>query len=177
MVYCGIDPGQTGAIVSLSEDGKLITVSDFEKDDTGRICPLQIKRVIEAIRFYHEEKNYICCLEKSHAMPGQGTVSMFNYGVTYGITLASISLSEANIQIVEITPQSWKKEFDLNSNKKLGIVRTKEDSVTAAINLFPSRENMLRTPKKKGGYVLKHGRAEALLMAEYCRRKYGDNKT
>ena len=33
--------------------------------------------------------NSICFLERSQAMPKQGVVSMFKYGITYGIILAS----------------------------------------------------------------------------------------
>ena len=168
----GVDPGKTGAVASLSKDGSRITISDFEIDPLKRIDTISLRRIFTAIRSYHEDDEVICCLEKSQAMPGQGTVSMFGYGVTYGIILATLDLCD--IKVVEITPQKWKKEFDLNSNKKLGIIKTKEDSVEMAIKLFPSREEFFRRPKKKEGYVLLHGRSDAILIAEYCRRLYGN---
>ena len=97
---------------------------------------------------------------------------MFNYGKFYGLLYAALLLGD--VTIIEMSPQKWKKEFDLNSNKKLGIIKTKEDSVLKAIELYPSREDSLRRPKKNGkeGFINNDGRAEALLMAEYCRRAY-----
>lgn len=171
MIYVGVDPGLTGAIASLSKDCKLITISDYAKDDSGRICCRSLLSSIIAIKHYHNYENIVCCLEKSQSMPGQGVVGVYNYGVTYGITYSTLKLSGA--QIIEISPQKWKKEFDLNSNKKAGIIKTKEDSVKKAIELFPSREDMLRRPKRGEGFVMMHGRSDALLMAEYCRRIYG----
>ena len=170
MIYVGCDPGLTGGLASLSVGGKLITVTDYARDDLGRICCKSLANVISSIKDFHSCDEIICCLEKSQAMPGQGVVGMFNYGCTYGITYSTLKLSGA--RIIEISPQKWKKEFDLNSNKKAGIIRTKEDSVNKAIELFPSREESLRTPKKSGGYLLHHGRSDALLIAEYCRRTY-----
>jgi hypothetical protein len=176
MIFVGVDPGITGAIVSLSGDGKLITVSDFKQDASKRLDVHHIRNVMEAIVCYHQEADFITCLEKSQSMPGQGSVSIFNYGVTYGILFSSLSLIKNN-KIVEVSPKKWKKEFDLNSDKKKGIIRTKEDSVNVAVQLFPSREELFRRPKKKEGFVLMHGRAEAMLIAEFCRRQYGNNKT
>ena len=172
MIFLGVDPGLTGGVASLSGDGKLITISDYAKDDSGRVCSQSLSNIISAIKDFHGGEDIICCLEKSQAMPGQGVVGMFNYGCTYGITYSTLKLSGA--EIIEISPQKWKKEFDLNSNKKAGIIRTKEDSVEKAIELFPSREASLRRVKKSGGYVMLHGRSDALLIAEYCRRNYND---
>jgi crossover junction endodeoxyribonuclease RuvC len=170
VIFLGVDPGLTGAVASLSYDKKLITVSDYARDDSDRICCQSLFNAISAIKDFHSCGNIVCCLEKSQAMPGQGVVGMFNYGCTYGITYATLKLS--GVKIIETGPQKWKKEFGLNSNKKAGIVRTKEDSVEKAIELFPSREDSLRRPKKGGGFVMLHGRSDALLMAEYCRRNY-----
>ena len=170
-VYMGVDPGKTGSVASLSEDGSRITISDFEIDPLKRIDSLSLQRIFDAVKSYHEDNDIICCLEKSQAMPGQGVVGMFSYGVTYGIILATLNLCDINV--VEITPQKWKKEFDLNSNKKLGIIKTKEDSVNMAVQLFPSRKEFFMEPKKKEGHVLLHGRSDAILIAEYCRRVYG----
>jgi len=170
MVYVGCDPGKTGAIASLSEDGTLITISDFSFDDKGRISAKALLNIINAIKDYHGEPTFTVCIEKSQAMPGQGTVSMFGYGVNYGILYGVITC--LGYKVVEISPQKWKKEFDLNSNKKAGIIKTKEDSVNKAIELYPSRESFVRRLKKgkTDEYVLNHGRSDALLICEYARR-------
>jgi crossover junction endodeoxyribonuclease RuvC len=164
MVFVGVDPGLTGAIASLSEDGKLITISDYVIDKTGRICSESLLNIMMAIKDYHCDQKVTCCLEKSQSMSSQGVTSMFNYGVTYGIIYSTLKIS----------PKKWKKEFDLNSNKKAGIIKTKEDAVDIAIKLFPSREEQYKriSSRSKKGYVIYDGRADATLIAEYCRRTY-----
>jgi crossover junction endodeoxyribonuclease RuvC len=99
----------------------------------------------------------MCCLEKVGAMPGQGVTSMFNFGVSYGYIKGVL---EANrIPYQEIPPQRWKKEFGLNSDKAA--------SVEVCRKLFPD-VNLLATPRCRKPH---DGMAEALLLAEYARRK------
>ena len=95
------------------------------------------------------------CIEKAQAWPDQGVVSMFNYGVEYGKMLGM--LKTLNIPFAEIHPNLWKKEFSL-------FHQPKERSIAVAKQLFPSISDHL-TRKKD------HGRAEALLIAEYARRR------
>lgn len=175
MVIIGIDPGQTGAIASLSPDKRLITVADFQLDECGRIDAAKLWDILCAIKFYHSGAEFKVYLEKSQSMPGQGVTSMFNYGVSYGIIYGVLKAYTFGA-INEISPQKWKKIYDLNSNKKLGIEKTKEDSVNKAMELFPQRADMMRRPKKNGkeGYILHHGRSDALLICEYGRRIESD---
>lgn len=173
MIFCGCDPGLTGAFAAISTGPDLITIYDFQKTPENRISPYDFKEHLDSIFLHHNEESALCCLEKSQAMHGQGIVSAFTYGITYGILYSALVIS--NYDIIEVSPMKWKKEFDLNSNKKLGIVRNKEDSINVAISLFPEQEHNLRTQKKKGGFILHHGRAEALLMAEYARRNFYGN--
>ena len=58
-----------------------------------------------------------------------------------------------------IPPQTWKKEFSLN--------KSKEKSIDVCKRLFPGVK-LLATPRCKKEH---DGMAEALLMAEYARRK------
>ena len=95
-------------------------------------------------------------------MPKQGVVGVFNYGIGYGAIRAALQIGMYPFQ--EITPMKWKKEFAL-------IKKEKEDSVAVAHQLFPNAP--LFRDKRGGGKVILHGRAEALLMAEYCRRRMG----
>lgn len=171
MIFLGVDPGMQGAISSLSADSKLITISDFPALDK-RIDVLKFKIIIDSVRAFHGKEEIICCLEKSTSRTKQGVTSMFNYGVTYGILYSVLKMS--GVKIIEITPQKWKEGFGLISNKKLGITITKEDAVNIASELFPSRAGMFKrmTTRAKKGYVIYDGRADATLMAEYCRRTY-----
>jgi crossover junction endodeoxyribonuclease RuvC len=142
-IFIGIDPGKSGGIAVI-EDGQARTVpysDDALHNDLCRIKPA----------------GAVCCLEKVGAMPGQGVTSMFNFGVSYGYIMGV--LETYRIPYQEIPPQRWKKEFGLNSDKAA--------SVEVCRKLFPD-VNLLATPRCRKPH---DGMAEALLLAEYARRK------
>ena len=141
--FIGIDPGKSGGIAVI-EDGQARTVPYSDKE-LGRVMA------------WYCTHGVICCLEKVGAMPGQGVTSMFNFGVSYGYIKGV--LESYGIPYQEIPPQRWKKEFGLNSDKAA--------SVDVCRKLFPE-VNLLATPRCKKPH---DGMAEALLMAEYARRK------
>lgn len=142
--FIGIDPGKKGGIAYIDLSGNTETepYSDIEL----------IKMCMEAR--YHD---CICCLEKVGAMPGQGVVSMFTFGQSVGYIKGV--LEAFGIPYQEISPQKWKKEFGLTSDKVA--------SAEVCRKLFPDIE-LLATPRCKKPH---DGMAEALLMAEYARRK------
>lgn len=90
-------------------------------------------------------------------MPKQGSVSMFTFGENYGWLKGVLDMAEISYQ--EIAPQTWKKEFNLNSDKA--------KSIEVARQLFP-KVNFTPAGCRKPS----DGMAEALLMAEYARRKF-----
>ena len=148
-LFIGIDPGKNGGIACIDmESGIRYTV------------PYSDKALIDMSRHesYGGNTNHIiCCLEKVGAMPGQGVVSMFNFGQSVGYIKGV--LEAYRIPYQEITPQKWKREFGLTSNKAA--------SAEVCGKLFPDID-LLATPRCKKPH---DGMAEALLMAEYARRK------
>lgn len=172
MIYIGIDPGSTGAIGIIHSRSNRQEVYDI---------PIINKRVdfneLATILTF-SENNVKCFIEKSQPMPGQGVVGVFNYGIHYGFLLAALISEE--IPYEEITPQLWKKEFDLIISKEAKAEfsvteiknMAKARSVETAMNLFPKiSEEFRRIKNRSNDYTLLHGRAEAILIAEYCRRK------
>ena len=75
MIYIGIDPGKNGGIAILSDTIPDVTVRVFSEDELLHICKTFRKTFNEDCK---------CVLEKVNAMPGQGVVSMFNFGQNYG---------------------------------------------------------------------------------------------
>ncbi len=144
-IFIGIDPGKNGGIAYI----------DTEYDTFGTL-PYNEKELIDLCIDSNGSKT-ICCLEKVAARPSQGVVSMFNFGQNVGYIKGV--LEARRIPYQEITPQKWKKEFGLNSDKMA--------SIDVCRKLFPD-VNLLATPKSKKPH---DGMAEALLMAEYARRK------
>lgn len=146
-LFIGIDPGKNGGIAQIDTENGVICTEPYS--DTALITACN-------------EANYgtngvICCLEKVGAMPGQGVVSMFNFGQSVGYIKGV--LESFRIPYQEITPQKWKREFGLSSDKAA--------SAEICRKLFPDI-NLLATPRSKKPH---DGMAEALLMAEYARRK------
>ena len=149
-LFIGIDPGKSGGIA----------VIDVE-EGTTMPAPYSDEALLKTIRlvsmFEPKEAKKVCCLEKVSAMPHQGVTSMFNFGKNYGYIKGV--LEAFSIPYQEVPPQKWKKEFGLNSDKAA--------SVEVCKRLFPDVD-LLATPRCKKPH---DGMAEALLMAEYARRK------
>ncbi len=146
-LFIGIDPGNAGGIAYI----------DTECGIAGTE-PYSDKGLIDLCKDVRQTSKVVCCLEKVGAMPGQGVTSMFNFGKSVGYIKGV--LEACGIPYQEVTPKKWKGEFSLNSNKAA--------SAEVCNRLFPDI-NLLPTPKHKKPH---DGMAEALLMAEYARRKF-----
>ena len=124
MKYIGIDPGKSGGIAIISEEGAFaIKMPETEKD----------------IFDYLQDNSHecFCLIEQVHAMPGQGVTSMFNFGMGYGgLRMALIA---ANIPFETITPQKWQKALscqtkgDKNVSKRRAQELYPELKITHAI--------------------------------------------
>lgn len=143
--YIGIDPGKSGALALLTEDGQC-TVVPFQES------------AYTAILKAASGPSSVCCLEKVSAMPGQGVVSMFNFGHNLGYIEGLLQAFDIPYQLVP--PQTWKKEFCVTSDKNT--------SIEVCRKLFP-HVCLLPTAKSRKP---SDGMAEAMLMAEYARRKF-----
>lgn len=143
--YVGIDPGKSGALAILHEDGQV---------ETYIFDPAVYATVLVYIS---KNTDPICCLEKVGAMPGQGVVSMFNFGHNLGFIEGVLQATKLPYQLVP--PQTWKKEFSLTSDKV--------KSIEVCQKLFPN-VNLLATSRSRKP---SDGIAEAVLMAEYARRR------
>ena len=147
MVYIGIDPGKSGAMACIFEDGE-VEVYPFDN--------FLYKTALHAVSAIGSN-NVRCCIERVNAMPGQGVTSMFNFGLNYGWLLGQ--LDAYDIPYETVLPKKWKAEFGLTGDKT--------NSVEVCKRLFP-KVSLLRTERCKKD---DDGKAEALLMAEYARRK------
>ena len=147
MVYIGIDPGKNG--------GFAVIANPF-----SYAKPMDEKSFVDEMRILSnsfDTTDMRCCLEKVGAMPGQGVTSMFTFGAGYGFLQGVLTAFGIPFQLVP--SQTWKKAFSLNSDK--------QTSIEVCRRLFPN-VNLYRTERCKKPH---DGMAEALLMAEYARRK------
>ena len=146
-LFIGIDPGKSGGIAYIDTEQGFAGTEPYSDKALIDLCS-------DASR---DGMGVVCCLEKVGAMPGQGVVSMFNFGRSVGYIKGV--LEAFRIPYQEITPQKWKREFTLTSDKA--------KSTEVCRKLFPD-VSLLATPRCKKPH---DGMAEALLMAEYARRK------
>lgn len=144
--FLGIDPGKSGAVAFLNQDGDFIAVYD---------CP-----IIETARFEILEQYFPrivgAAVEKAQTMPTQGVVSsgkfMENYGIWKGICIAS------NIPFLTPHPKRWQKLLDGPTDMK-----PKDRVVEYVKRRWPAVE----LKRKKD-----HNRADAICLAEYARKEF-----
>ena len=143
-VICGIDPGITGAVAFyFTEAPGRIAVDDVPVAG-GEINAPELAHLIRIHR------PTFAVIERVSAMPGNGAVSMFNFGRSYGDVRGVVGAMGVPLHFV--TPAKWKKHFGLSSDK--------EQSRLRAIRMFPTVADRFKLKKHDG-------RAEAALIALY----------
>lgn len=148
-VFIGIDPGKKGGIACIDTESSIRYTVPYSDKVLIDMCSYESRN--------GNTNHIVCCLEKVSAMPGQGVVSMFSFGQSVGYIKGV--LEAFRIPYQEIIPRKWKGEFGLNANK--------ETSFEVCGKLFPDISLLASNRCTKPH----DGMAEALLMAEYARRK------
>ena len=139
----GIDPGQTGALASLTANGTLNYVHDMPVLDKRISAPLLADILVPWQPFAT-----VCVIEDVHAMPKQGVTSSFNFGRGLGV-IEGVALG-AGIPVRYVSPAKWKRA--------LGLTADKDASRRRACELWPSESARFARVKDDG-------RAEAALIA------------
>jgi hypothetical protein len=98
MLYVGVDPGQTGGVCAVDEQGTLLSMMTFNK---GLIAGLSC--------FFedHPQQAMIVGVERVHSMPKQGVASTFKFGVGFGMIQGFLGSRYITYDLV--TPQTWTK--------------------------------------------------------------------
>ncbi|VTM68981.1 Uncharacterised protein [Escherichia coli] len=144
----GIDPGCSGALVLVTEQGGYIAHLAMPTIKVGTKSRVNGAAVAAWVRQYGITHAY---LEQVGAMPGQGTASMFTFGHAAGV--AEGILQGLNIPYTLVTPQAWKKSAGL-------IGSDKDAARSRAIQLYPELRAL--DAKAKGQAI-----ADALLIARF----------
>lgn len=150
--WIGADPGVSGGIAILSDS----TTDVFKMPETER----DLWDSLNGLR-----AQCIGLLEQLGATPRdketgqarQSPSSMLKMGRNYGsLRMAFVA---AGIPFEEVLPRKWQAEYGLLSKPNESKTDKKNRHKQKAQNLFPSVK-------------VTHATADALLIAEYCRRKY-----
>lgn len=147
----GIDPGITGGIAVLDQDGALQALSDLPIIRDGKLSWVDGGRLQSFLIDTLTGRSARALVERVQAFPKQGRSSAFNFGVGFGSILSVLQARHISIELV--TPQSWKRAMGLTNDKCV--------SLDKARLLFPGAD----LPFSKHD-----GRAEALLLAYYGHR-------
>lgn len=150
MTYIGVDPGQKGAIAYISPRG-------YDSLKT----PTDERSILKTMRWLAKEfPQSIAVIEQVHARPMNGSISLFKLGESFG--LLKMAMRATEIQFVEEVPQVWQRGMNIRPRDKIGgesSSKFKSKLVSIAKRLFPAIK-------------LTQQNADALLIAEYCRRRH-----
>lgn len=147
IIYIGIDPGLSGGIAILNQDGsvkEVVAMPDTPRD------------IYEFLFSYKEDSR--CVLEDvGHGMPGQSSKATATFARHNGhLEMALLALG---IPTEKVTPQKWIKVYQLKKKKEQDKNEWKNVLKAKAQSLFPQlgKKVTLKT-------------CDALLIAEYARR-------
>jgi hypothetical protein len=147
-LFAGIDPGITGAVGIVGENGAFHAVHDMPTltTTTGRrqVDPAALAAILR------QHGPAFTLVERVGARPGEGAVGAFAFGQTYGAILAVLGTLALPHDVIQ--PASWKRKAGIPPGAAKGV------SVTTAKRLMPGAHGHLARVKDDG-------RAEALLLA------------
>lgn len=158
MRILGIDPGSVSGAWALLDVTNVGTHISAECGDLD-----VVDRMVDAASFAKLVRHLapdFAIVENVSAMPKQGATSGFRFGMGVGIIHGVLLACHVRTHLVRAS--EWKKHFRLSADKEL--------SRALAIRMFPERSNELRRVKD-------HGRAEALLIAEFGHIKFAKQPT
>jgi hypothetical protein len=149
MVYVGVDPGRGGGLALLAGRHGVETAK----------MPATERDVIDLLKYWKTFTapapacKIFAVIEHVWSIPGQG--GAFAFGVNVG-TLRT-ALTAAEIPFDQVLPRKWQSA--------LGVVYRKGATDTAKKNITKRRAQQLFP-----SIDVTHAIADALLLAEYCRR-------
>src|SRR5712692_5742061 len=123
-MHIGIDPGLSGAVAILDEQGVLMALHDTPvltlATTRGTKQEYDLPGLAALLTPYAGPQAHVT-LEESQAMPGQGVRSMFTIGVGFGVWLAL--LAALALPHTRVRPAIWKKALGLGKDKEASRLR------------------------------------------------------
>lgn len=143
----GVDPGVKGGMALLRLDGTIASVWTFRPgDDEG----LVVSAVGDAVTLLRAYSSLECVFERVGYMPSDGGQGAFTFGAINGLLRGA--LLALGVRPRYVYPQAWQTELECLSGGSKNVTKLR------AKQLFP-------------GEKVTHGSADALLIAEYGRRR------
>ena len=154
MIYLGIDPGKGGGLAALDRQGQMVLAHAMPETDWDFFDGVRsLLRNAEM-----DNSTMVARLEFVRSSPQMGVVSAFTFGCGYGAI--RMALLAAEIPFDQVVPRVWQKALGILYPKGATDTQKKNITKTRAQQLFP-------------GQKITHATADALLIAEHCRRTWG----
>lgn len=149
--WIGVDVGKEGAFAMIPEEGE---IEVYPMDEWMLAAMLQAWCMDECTVY----------IEKASVRPGQGISSSGTFMEGAGFIRGLVTAYHMSFEI--IPPPKWKKMFGANLGKEFSYAEKKAKDIQICRQLFPDIP-LRKTPRCKTD---SDGMADALLIAEYCRR-------
>lgn len=121
----GVDPGNSGALVVLTESGVFVDAMMVPIVQSGKSNRVNGAAVASFLAKHHIIHAYI---EKVGSMPGQGVASTFTFGHAAGMVEGVVT--GRLIPVTHLSPQSWKKKANL-------VGKPKDCARSRCVQLYP----------------------------------------
>ena len=162
----GIDPGLDGGFVMIDDDGKIVhqSIMPVIKLESIKAKKKSIKKVLDLQgidKLLRELNPTMAYLEWVSARPGNGNVSMFNFGCGFGAL--EMGLVATATPYVLVRPQTWSKVMHLGISKNI-------DAKDRSLMVFKRSYPGINLRASDRCTTVHSGMLDALLIAEYGRR-------
>ena len=142
-LFIGVDVGANGGIAIVDQNGALVRVSKTPDGDDAILAEMFVSELLYPLV---PRRGVI---EQVHASPQMGVKSAFSFGGSY--RALKMAMTAAKIPFTEVSPVKWQRVMDCLSGGDKNVTKMR------AQHLFPDTR-------------VTHAIADALLLAEYCRR-------
>lgn len=150
-IVIGIDPGVSGAVAVLSDDG--IAAHDMptvEVRGKRHVCPHRLRELFCSLDKPRYQIVDAVILEHVQGVQGTGATSAFSFGRSFGLVEGVVA--GLALPLVLVRPQAW--------TKALMVSRDKGEHRRAASNLWPRQAALFARVKDDG-------RADAALLCHW----------
>lgn len=151
-IAIGIDPGSSSGAIAIVIDDNL------EIHSISKNTEQQIHEILRETTF---KKGFnipmVAVIEKVGAMPGQGVVSSFKFGMNYGFLRGCLVCNRISFQ--EYHPKKWQKYYSVSKNATESKTDWKRRLHEIAQNMYPSS----KIPVYAGDSVLLANFAKSLI--------------
>jgi crossover junction endodeoxyribonuclease RuvC len=154
----GIDPGLDGGLVMLDDNGEILSQNIMPTIKLKKKRMVDLRGVID---LFNKLDPHVCYLERVSARPGNGNVSMFNFG--YGFGALEMGLAALDIPYVLVPPQTWCKVMHQGLAKDI-------EAKTRSLIVFKRSYPKIDLRASERCTIVHSGMLDALLIAEYGRR-------